>query len=193
MKVLHFLLFFVCIAGAGAFAEEDPFGGVDLLEVDIETRDREAWQEWVGAFAQAEEIEFLRLRRRKGDGVSRKVADPKVLKLIAAEVAENLEASEVEEWEDMFELRIKGFMPKKSAVLWVSLSETVPSRPEGLKGHVFLIGYRSDDGEFYSGTTVGTKEGKQVPALGKVLCDIGLAFGLPGFEPAVEKSPEAGD
>lgn len=170
-----------------AFSAEDPFGPI-AAEVDVDQaseEDKAAWQEWVDAFAKAEEIEFFFGRVEAGKA-GRKVADPQQLKAIATEVSESLEASPVEEFEELFEVRIKGFQPKKSAILWVS-GVNEPG-PDGLRGHVFMIGYQGEGDDPFTAVSVGTKKGKALPVLGKLISDACRAWSLKLSEsPPVEE------
>ena len=160
-----------------AFAAEDPFGPM-AVEAHIDQaseEDKAAWQEWVDAFAKADEVEFF-FGRVEAGRASRKVVDPQQLKAIATEVSDSLEASPVEEFEELFEVRIKDFQPKKSAILWVS-GVNAP-RPDGLRGHVFMIGYQGGGGNPFTAVSVGTKEGKGLPVLGKIISDSCRAWGI---------------
>lgn len=175
VKEVFFTLAMLCWIPADSVANEDPFGELDLK--DNSEEDAKAWKEWADALAEAKEIQLVCIFGASKDQVI-KLADPERLKEIAKEVSSDLEASEVTETEWHIEVRIPGFKPKHSTVLWVANAGLEPI----YQYEIFVIG-SGREGAAFSSTSVGSKEGKKIPVLAKLIQDAEAKWGFKRLAP----------
>lgn len=160
---------------AAVLANEDPFGPLDLK--DNTEKDAKAWKEWADALAAAKEVQLICISGPSKEQVI-KLTDPERLKAIANEVSSDLEASEVTETEWHIEVRIPGFKPEHSEVLWVANAGLEPIHHY----EIFMIGSEYE-GETFSNTSVGAKEGKGIPALCKLIGEAEAKWGFKRVRP----------
>lgn len=169
----------LCWLPAQLVANEDPFKGpsIEVDLIDTSEEDAKAWKEWADALAAAKEIQLICLLGPSKDQVI-KLADPERLEAIAKEVSADLEASEVTETEWHIEVRIPGFKPKHSSVLWVAYAGYEPVH----RYEIFMIGSQHE-GSTFSSTSVGAKEGKTIPALTKLVREMEAKWGFKRHSP----------
>jgi hypothetical protein len=175
LKTLFLLAAILCAVSSLSSGEDDPFGEdgpQPQLEDKVSEKDIKAWKEWADAFASAKEIHLVCLYG-KSKGEVFKVTEAQNLKEIAKEASTDLEAALVTETEYFIEVRIPGFKPKQSAVLWVAAA----GEEKIHMGEIFMIGYLFEESTV-SGTSVGALEGKTIPALSRLIAGVEKKWGF---------------